>query len=45
MLFTKSLIMKVNPWNLDWESRLSKLFSSFDEAVNSLYGIVIGFTH
>ena len=45
MLFTKSLIMKVEPWNVDWKSRLDKLFASFDEAVNSLYGIVVGFTH
>jgi len=41
--FTKGLLMKVEPWKSDWETRLTTMFSSFDEAVNSLYGIVIGF--
>eukprot|EP01035_Chromulina_nebulosa_P028985 gene28985-38344_t len=39
--FTKFLLMTVEPWKLDWESRLDKLLSSFDESVNSLYGILV----
>jgi hypothetical protein len=41
--FTKGLLMKVEPWKVGWENRLATMFSTFDEAVNSLYGIVIGF--
>ena len=43
ILFTKSLLMKVEPWKPEWETRLMIMFSNFDEAVNSLYGIVVGF--
>ena len=42
--FTKNLLMKVQPWLPDWESRLNDLFSTYDDAVNSLYEIVIGYT-
>lgn len=45
LLFTKGLLMKVEPWRPDWEARLGALFATFDDAVNSLYGIVIGFTN
>jgi hypothetical protein len=41
--FTKGLLMKVEPWKVGWENKLAAMFSTFDEAVNSLYGIVIGF--
>jgi hypothetical protein len=41
--FTKNLLMKVEPWKSSWESRLNTLFGSFDDAVNELYSIVIGF--
>ena len=43
ILFTKSLLMKVEPWKPEWETRLMIMFSNFDETVNSLYGIVVGF--
>lgn len=39
--FTKDLMMKVEPW----KDRLKTLFSTFDNAVNSLYGILFGFTN
>jgi hypothetical protein len=45
MSFTKSLLMRVEPWKPDWEKRLDALFATFDESVNRLYGIVIGFTN
>lgn len=41
--FTKNLLMKVDPWFPSWETRLESLFGSFDDAVNELYSIVIGF--
>lgn len=41
--FTKNLLMNVEPWKIGWETRLSTMFSTFDDAVNNLYGIVIGF--
>lgn len=43
ILFTKNLLMKCEPWKPDWETRLLVMFSNFDDAVNSLYGIVVGF--
>ena len=45
LIFTKGLLMKVEPWRPDWTIRLDALFATFDDAVNSLYGIVIGFTN
>ena len=39
--FTKYLLMKVEPWKGEWENRLDKMVSSFDDAVNSLYGILV----
>jgi chloramphenicol 3-O-phosphotransferase len=44
ILFVKDLLMKVEPWKDDWESRLKHLFETFDDTVNQLYGIVIGFS-
>jgi len=41
--FTKNLLMKVEPWTPEWETRLKTLFGSFDDTVNELYSIVIGF--
>ena len=41
--FTKNLLMKIEPWRSLWETRLNTLFGSFDDAVNELYSIVIGF--
>ncbi len=42
--YTKNLLMKVEPWNPEWLNRLEKLFGSFDDSINELYGIVVGFT-
>lgn len=41
--FTKNLLMKVEPWKVGWEDKLSRMCNTFDDCVNSLYGIVIGF--
>ena len=41
--FTKKLLMKVEPWKVGWEDKLSRMCNTFDDCVNSLYGIVIGF--
>ena len=42
--FTKNLLMKVQPWSSDWETRIKNLFSTYDDAINSLYEIVVGYT-
>ena len=42
--YTKGLLMKVEPWKDNWQERLHNLFGSFDDSINQLYGIVIGFT-
>ncbi len=44
IMYVKGLLMKVEPWKSDWELRLKKLFSTFDDTLNQLYGIVVGFT-
>jgi hypothetical protein len=38
--FTKNLLMKIEPWKMGWEVRLAKLSSTFDDSINTLYGIV-----
>ena len=43
--FTKCLLMKVEPWSLNWETRLNYLLETHDESVSSLYGIIIGFNN
>lgn len=44
VMFVKGLLMKVEPWKSEWESRLKDLFLTFDDTINQLYGIVVGFT-
>ena len=44
MTFVKNLFMKIEPWKVDWQKRLAKLLEVFDEAVNELYAIVVGFS-
>eukprot|EP01036_Dinobryon_divergens_P026819 gene26820-35509_t len=39
--FTKAILMKVEPWKVDWENRLNTLTSSFDATVTSLFGILV----
>ena len=39
--FAKVLLMKVEPWKIDWQDRLAKLFATSDDAVTSLYGILV----
>jgi hypothetical protein len=39
----KYSVMKIEPWKVDWNSRLSKMSSTFDDSINTLYGIVVGF--
>ena len=39
--FAKVLLMKVEPWKVDWQDRLTKLFATSDDAVTSLYGILV----
>jgi len=43
--YTKNLLMKVEPWTPNWIDRYYKLYGSFDDSVNQLFDIVIGFTH
>ena len=43
ILFTRNLLMKTEPWIPGWEKKLQTLYGSFDNAVNELYSIVIGF--
>ena len=44
MTFVKNLFMKIEPWKADWQKRLAKLLEVFDDAVNELYAIVVGFS-
>ena len=44
MNFVKNLFMKIEPWKADWQKRLADLLKTFDEAVNELYAIVVGFS-
>ena len=44
IIFTKDMLMKVEPWKPNWESRLNQMISAHDESINQLYGIVVGFT-
>jgi hypothetical protein len=44
IMFVKGLLMKIEPWKPNWEDRLKKLFATFDDTLNQLYGIVVGFT-
>jgi len=44
MSFVKNLFMKIEPWKAGWQNRLAELLKTFDEAVNELYAIVVGFS-
>ncbi len=40
-MFVKAILMKTEPWKIEWESRLSKLIETFDPTINQLYGLII----
>lgn len=41
IMFVKSLLMKIQPWNLEWESRLSTLIETNDNILNELYNLIV----
>jgi hypothetical protein len=43
ILFTKNLLMEIEPWKPEWEQRLRKSMNDYDNTVNKLYGIVVGY--
>ncbi len=42
--YTKNLLMNVEPWAPNWINRYYKLYGSFDDSINQLFAIVVGFT-
>jgi len=42
--YTKNLLMNVEPWAPNWINRYYKLHGSFDDSINQLFAIVVGFT-
>jgi hypothetical protein len=44
MIYVKNLLMKIEPWLPDWKKRLDNLFATFDDTLNELFGIVVGFS-
>jgi hypothetical protein len=44
MIYVKNLLMKIEPWFPDWNKRLDNLFTTFDDTLNELFGIVVGFS-